>query len=686
MASFFMLNIILCGSILLVNFKIFKIPNPVDSLMSFLLLFISQIIITELLLGASGKLFLINVILLNLAIFSAVYLITLKKEFNFSNLRNFRASISGLFTNKIILFCFSCLLGFGLIKVIVNLVNPPFGWDCLNYHFTFPVEWLKHGTLDIPITISDDPSPSYYPINGSLIFLWLMLPLRNVFLADLGQVPFFILAFMAIYGISRKLGVSRELSFYASALFLIMPNVFKQLEIAYVDVMFTAFFLCGLNFLIALYRNFSFSNIMLSSISLGLFLGTKTSAVVYGVPLLFLLVAAVIRNFSKVKPAKILFSLLLFIVIVALLGGFTYIRNFILTGNILYPAEIKIFGKLIFKGVMPFSTYRDKWTAGNFNIMKLFFHEGLGVQFVLLIIPAAVAAPFILIRRKKSTGFIPSYISLLPIALFTLFYLLMPQLWVRYLYPFIACGSLLAMYVMYVLRIPLKTIRVVILICFLASIGELSNRLELVTSIIASVSIFASLPLLLKIAVINWKIVSLGLILILAGLRYLCLDYDKYEFPRYIKTTKYSGFWPDAVKAWHWLNIHTSGNNIAYIGRPVPFPLYGTNFKNDVYYVSVNQTEPAKLHHFKNSRYEWDSDFMNLHRNLEEPGNYRGRADYTVWINNLSKRKTDYLFIYSLHQTKEIAFPIEDNWAIGNPDKFKPVFTNDTVKIYKISR
>ena len=43
-------------------------------------------------------------------------------------------------------------------------------------------------------------------------------------------------------------------------------------------------------------------------------------------------------------------------------------------------------------------------------------------------------------------------------------------------------------------------------------------------------------------------------------------------------------------------------------------------------------------------------------------------------------------FIYSLHQTKETVFPLEDNWAMENADKFKPVFSNDTVKIYKISR
>ena len=147
---------------------------------------------------------------------------------------------------------------------------------------------------------------------------------------------------------------------------------------------------------------------------------------------------------------------------------------------------------------------------------------------------------------------------------------------------------------------------------------------------------------------------------------------------------KYSGFWPDATLAWDWLNNNTEGNNIAYVGRPVPFPLYGTNFKNKVYYVSVNNIDPAKLHYFKDSHYTWGYDFLSLHNNLEAKGNYRSGAKYSLWLDNLVRRDTDYLFIYSLHQTKEILFPVEDKWAQENPVKFIPVFTNSTIHIYKI--
>lgn len=118
----------------------------------------------------------------------------------------------------------------------------------------------------------------------------------------------------------------------------------------------------------------------------------------------------------------------------------------------------------------------------------------------------------------------------------------------------------------------------------------------------------------------------------------------------------------------------------------MPFPLYGSNFKNNVYYVSVNKTEPAKIHYFPKSHYYWGYDFRTLHRNLEEKGNYRSDADYSVWLDNLNRRNTDYLFVYSLHQTKDIEFPLEDAWAKANPGKFNPVFANGTIHIYKIAR
>ena len=675
------MNFIVAAASFIITYKLFKINNFIDSLISWFIFYFAQVVITELMLGILGLLSLKNLILLNLAVLFIVWYIMRHREasFNFAAIKD---SVQGLLSNRVALLAISVILGFGLVKLCINLVNPPFGWDDLNYHFTFPVEWLKHGNLDTPITVFDDPSPTYYPVNGSLYYLWLALPLKNVFLADLGQVPFFILGFLVVFNIARKLSLSRELSFYAAGLFLIIPNFFKQLSISYVDVMVAALFLAAVNFLFSLKEVFSFLNVFTFSISLGLLLGTKTVALPYSILLFAPFLYLYCKNLNKAKVlAFVLFAIIA-------LGGFSYIRNFLNTGNPLYPLHLSLFGKVLFKGVMDNSVYRSHFRIEDYRLAKLLFHEGLGIQTLVFILPAVfLALPITLIKRRKGLDFNSLYFLILPVFIYLVYRYIIPLANTRYLYPLLGVGMVIAFYALKLLNIPRPLTKTLVVISILASMSELAKRQELVAGIIVTFLLFfAFRPFskLIKGLIKEPRLFGAFLVFVISGLIFLNVDYNKNEYPRYIKMTKYSGFWPEAAKAWEWLNINTLNSNIAYAGRPVPFPLYGTNFKNNVYYVSVNKTEPAKLHYFKDSRYEWGYDFLSLHKNLEREGNYRGMADYAVWLNNLAKRKTDYLFVYSLHQTKEVIFPIEDMWAKNNPDRFSLEFSNGTIHIYKI--
>lgn len=674
------MNLIVGISSILLTYKILMFSNFIDSLLSLFILYIAQIVITQLLSGILNILYIHNVILLNLLILIIIWFFSRDKKFPF-NFVSLREALIEIFSNKVILFCASLIIGFGLVKIFINLVNPPFGWDCLNYHFSFPVEWLKHGNLNNPITISDDPSPPYYPINGSLLFLWLILPLKNVFLADLGQVPFFILAFLAAYNISRKIGLNREMSFYAAGLFLITPNFFKQIEIAYVDVMVAALFLTGVNFLLALYKDFSLNNLILCPISLGLFLGTKTLAVVYVIAPILFFVWIIFKNINKVGFKKIVLYFVLFILLISVFGGFTYIRNYIQTGNPLYPADIEVLGKRIFKGVMPFSTYRSRWGKQDFNLEKLLFHEGMGGQFIIFIVPSLLLSlPLTFIKRKKNINFSLIFILFLPIILLLSFWFLMPQLWVRYLYPFLAVSFVVAMYTIDLLNIPTLLLRIIIFICFVASAVELSGYMELISSIILSLLFFIFLPRILRFK-FNLRFISIIPLLLIGILTYLNINYNKYEFRRYLSE---SPFPKEEAETWFWLNNNTHALRIAYVGRPDVLPLYGTHFKNDIIYISVNNVHPVKLHYFPNARYVWTNDFITLHKSLENPNNYRGNANYSIWLKNLKSENIDYLLLYSLHQVRSTVFPIEDAWSKAHPEVFNLVFDNKKVHIYKI--
>jgi hypothetical protein len=391
----------------------------------------------------------------------------------------------------------------------------------------------------------------------------------------------------------------------------------------------------------------------------------------------------VIRNFRK----SYFLAWSLFIILA--LGGFSYLRNFIETGNPLYPLDFAIAGKSIFKGVMDRAIYNAHFSPKDYSISKVLFHEGLGLQTLVLVLPGIfLALPLKILKERKGLTFVAGYILILPLLIYLVYRYLIPLANLRYLYAMLGLGITLGFFVLKKLNTPKIIVNILVILCVLASMPELAKRQELAAALVFALFFFTVLFLfgdkfdpgfLLKRSYI-----SIFFILILSFLIIGERWYFKNEFPRYLKMVKYSGFWPDAAIAWDWLNSHTSGNNIAYAGRPVPFPLYGSQFKNSVYYVSVNETEPAKLHYFAGSKYEWGSGFEGEHKNFEAENNYRGRADYKTWLKNLSDKNTDYLFIYSLHQIKGIEFPMEDVWAKSDPVKFSPIFSNATVHIYKV--
>ncbi|MDD5070970.1 MAG: hypothetical protein PHV17_09610 [Candidatus Omnitrophica bacterium] len=654
-----------------------------DTIIAAGIIFYALVVLTEELLGVFGRLSLPNILIVQIIVF-LITVFSLKINLRLPK-KGFSIFFGDFFRSKLNIFLLSVISGFFLVKLSINFFNPPFGWDCLNYHFTFPVQWLKTANLTNPPAVFGDPSPPYYPFGGSLLFFWFMAPFKHFMFSDLAQLPFFILSFLAVIGISATLGLNKKYAFYAACLFTLIPNYFKQLEIAYVDVIVSGLFLVALHFLLQLLKNYRLPAVFLFSLSTGLLLGVKTVALPYSALLIIVFLFSFLFPPKKTLP---IFFMFIFTVIV--FGGFMYIRNFLETSNFLYPFDFVIFGKRIFKGVMDRAAYGAHFNFTDYSFSKLLFHEGLGAAGFILILPAAVLGlPLVLIKKRKNLDFITLYVFSLPALIYSVYRFVIPLANTRYLYCLFAVSLIAAFYLLELFSVPLKVVKGLVFVCALSSLFEIASHAELIAALILSAVLFFLFAVFLKKKpriTVSLITISAFIVFLFLGLFFLERDYRKNEYARYIKIEKYSGYWPDATRAWFWLNSNLKKKNISYAGRPVPLPLYGQNLTNNVYYTSVNTVDPIRLHYFKKSYYSWDEDFLSLHQKMLQADNYRGKASFEAWISNLKKRDTDYLFVYSLQQTKDIIFPLEDMWAKDNPQIFTPVFENKTIHIYKVER
>lgn len=682
--KFFLLNTTVFLSAYFIIFNGLHSVRISDIFISWFIAYFTQIVFSTVTLGVLGLLTFENILLLNsvILVISWFWLGINKSVIHLTGRR--RELLYFIGQNKLIFVIFCTLLGFASVKIFINLINPPFGWDSLNYHFTFAVEWLKNQNLNMPITIADDPSPPYYPIFGSIFYYWLILPFHDVMIADLGQLPFFIIGFTAVYAIARKTNLDKIYAFTAACLFTFIPNYFKHLEIAYVDVMVCALFLCSLNYIFLYEEKHDFSTALLFGLTTGLLIGTKTLALPYGALLLsgFTLIC-----FSRKNIPHFFIGLTGAI----LFGGFSYFRNYMETGNPFYPLQFKLGNTLIFSGPMTHKLYGAHFTSSDWGLGKILFHEGLGLQTIIFVLPSVLFFWFVFLmaKNKHKINLSLKILALLPLLLYLIFIFVIPLANTRYLFPLLGCGMILGFWLIDFLSIPKKIIYFIVAICVITSLAEIANRKELVFSLLASaltMFLFTNMKLNGK-AIFKNRVLALFSFIVISffTLTILHTNYLTGEYERYSKVVKYSGFWPDATIAWEWLNTHTANGNIAYTGRPVPFPLYGSSLKNNVYYVSVNKIEPAKIHYFPKSHFYWKDDFLEMHKNFQEEGNYMSDSDYNIWLTNLKRKNTGFLFVYSLHQVEDrIIFPLEDSWAADHPEKFKLDYSNDSIHIYKV--
>jgi len=221
-----------------------------------------------------------------------------------------------------------------IVSILILSYVPPVSKDALTHHLAVPKLYLKHGGIyEIPFMVF-----SYYPMNLELLYS-IPLYFGNDIIPKYIHFAFALLTAWLIFNYLRP----RTNFIYAILgvlFFLSIPIIVKLSITVYVDLGLIFFSTASLLLLLKWVENgFKYRFLALSAICCGLAMGTKYNGLITFF-LLTLFVPFIHSRYAKDNKAGAVKSLrygALFLAIALLLFTPWMIRNYIWTGNPLYP-------------------------------------------------------------------------------------------------------------------------------------------------------------------------------------------------------------------------------------------------------------------------------------------------------------------------------------------------------------
>jgi len=590
------------------------------------------------------------------------------------------------------------------------------------YHLYFAARWWKAGRLVLVAAPFGENAATYFPANGDLWFTWLLASWAGDRLARVGQAPFLALAGLAAYGCARSLGSRRSASVIATCWFVSSTPLLIYSFEPNVDTIFVAgYMLATYFFLRGLRDEGDTAAICLGALAAGGALGTKAVGLVFVPPLLLLALVEVLRR-SAPSPIKIRRASAI-VLLPLVTGGYWYVRNLIVTGNPVYPLEVRVFAHTLWPGwygpeAMRLSVYHiplADWRALGDTLLAVLdprlapvWVAGLCMGWVLgraksaenrraLLLLSLLAVLNILlywvcIPYRTQQRFMLQALGLAVAPLATLldrawwlrllaavllaFHLLTPQTW-----PFAARDDAipwdLSPLIPNAIAAPLP----------------LLSRLE--TALAAqesrrSVAGLATLLAIVAAAVLStwaWHVFWRRLdrsgrhfvaAIAVSGMFFLAGWFDLWLGGLDRRFEFYPPF-PDFYAGWLHLDARSGpkGCRVAYAGTNLPYYLLGNNLRNEVRYVNVDEHRYWLMHDYhRRACLRGEGSWPN-----PRPGWDRQRPDYQAWIRNLEAEGIQLLVVTRVnpsegpHNVADIeGFPIERGWADSHPERFEPLY------------
>ena len=240
------------------------------------------------------------------------------------------------------------LLLVGLVVATVLLGSvPPVDRDALTHHLFVPRLWLEHGGIH---EIPEIPF-SYYPMNLDLLYT-VPLALGNDIVPKYIHYLFALLTALLLHRhIARRLG--RVYGLLGALFFLSVPVILKLSITVYVDLGLVFFTTAALLLLLRwAEEGFPWRWLVLAGLCCGLAAGTKYNGLIAVVALTLLVPVLYQRGAGAVKQSNGRALLCGLVFALATLTAFSpwLVRNYLWTGNPIYPLHDRLFQQLASPG------------------------------------------------------------------------------------------------------------------------------------------------------------------------------------------------------------------------------------------------------------------------------------------------------------------------------------------------
>ncbi len=630
-------------------------------------------------------------------------------------------------------FGWSATIAIGLILSVAFLFGVPSLFSAVKvvsdgpiYHLYFAARWWKAGGLILVAAPFGENAATYFPANGDLWFTWLMTVWGGDALARVGQAPFLLVAGATAFATARLLGAGRTSSIVATCWFLSSTPLLLFSFEPNVDTIFIAGYLLAVYF----FLRYAIANggpdaLAMGALAAGIALGTKPTAIVFVPPMLLLVIVGLLAGEGS-RRDRVARAAIVAILPVAT-GGYWFLRDLWLTGNPLYPLDLRVMGQTIFSGW--YGREAMRWSAYYLPIGRL---SALGDTVLAILDPRmsliwlaailggwAVANP----RTRSVRGWI-TLLAMGAVANILLYWLAIPY---RTQQRFMLHGIGLAVVPLAAMLDRSQWLRVlstILLVVHLTTpqgwpIGDRDSEIpwdldpiipNAVSSLLvpfpgmksaggagnpATVPMVRSLILALIVTMIlavrawqgSWSGRKIGdrsrrgRLAAALAITALAMGIGWAEVGGRALDPRFRFYPPfrDFYAGWQALD-HASGARgvrVAYAGTNIPYYLLGQRLRNEVRYVNVDSHRDWLLHDYhREARVQGAGLWPN-----SRPGWDRIHPDYTAWLANLDAERIQLLVVTRAnpdegpHNVADAeGFPIERRWADEHADRFHPLY------------